>query len=47
MNRALADSTWLVGDTFSLADISHGVYVSRMAGFDMAPLWAELTHLND
>jgi glutathione S-transferase len=47
MNRALADSSWLAGDTFSLADISHGVYVTRMAGFDMAPLWAELTHLND
>ena len=47
MNSALVDSAWLAGDTFSLADISHGVYVTRMAGFDMAPLWADLTHLID
>ena len=47
LNNALADRQWLTGDTYSLADISHGVYVGRMAGFDMAPLWADLEHLND
>ena len=46
MNDALAESTWLTAETFSLADISHGVYVTRLAGFDMAPLWDNLQHLN-
>ena len=47
MNDALADREWLAGDTYSLADISHGVYVGRMAGFDMAPLWSHLEHFID
>lgn len=47
MNEALAERRWLACDHFSLADISHGVYVNRMAGFDMAPLWDDLAHLND
>jgi len=45
MDAALAERDWLAGETFSLADISHGVYVTRMAGFDMAPLWSDLKHL--
>jgi len=47
MNDVLADRQWLAGDTYSLADISHGVYVGRMAGFNMAPLWDALEHFND
>ena len=47
INDTLADKPWLAGDTFSLADISHGVYVTRMAGFGMAPLWADWTNLTD
>ncbi len=47
MDEALANREWLAGDTYSIADISHGVYVTRMAGFDMAPLWADHEHLND
>lgn len=47
INDALAGRDWLAGSTFSLADISHGVYVGRMAGFDMAPLWADLEHFVD
>lgn len=47
INETLADRPWLTGDTFSLADISHGVYVTRMAGFGMAPMWSDWTHLND
>ena len=47
MDKALSETKWLACDTYSLADISHGVYVGRMAGFDMAPLWADLEHLND
>jgi glutathione S-transferase len=47
MDEVLATRDWLAGDTYSLADISHGVYAGRMAGFDMAPLWADLDHFND
>lgn len=47
IDKTLAERSWLAGDIFSLADISHGVYVGRMAGFNMAPLWAGLEHLND
>ena len=47
MNDALASREWLAGGSYSLADISHGVYVGRMAGFDMAPLWSHLKHFID
>jgi glutathione S-transferase len=47
MNAALAQSPWLAGETFSLADISLGVYVTRLKSFQMAPLWSNLEHLNE
>jgi len=47
MNVALADSPWLAGQTFSLADISLGVYVTRLKSFQMAPLWGHMQHLNE
>ena len=47
MNEALAGSTWLAGGVFSLADISLGVYVTRLKSFQMAPLWNNLIHLNE
>lgn len=47
MDKALSETKWLACDTYSLADISHGVYVGRMAGFNMAPLWGDLEHLNE
>jgi len=47
MNSALAGSPWLAGETFSLADISLGVYVTRLKSFQMAPLWDNLQHLNE
>jgi glutathione S-transferase len=47
MNRTLAESPWLAGETFSLADISLGVYVTRLKSFQMAPLWDNLTDLNE
>jgi glutathione S-transferase len=46
MDITLAERSWLAGDTFSLADISLGVYVTRMAGFNMAQLWVDLENLN-
>ncbi len=47
MNAALAQSPWLAGESFSLADISLGVYVTRLKSFQMAPLWGDLSHLNE
>jgi glutathione S-transferase len=47
MDTALAESPWLAGETFSLADISLGVYVTRLTSFQMAPLWSNLSHLNE
>jgi glutathione S-transferase len=47
MNAALAESPWLAGESFSLADISLGVYVTRLKSFQMAPLWSDLSHLNE
>jgi glutathione S-transferase len=47
MNAALAESPWLAGETFSLADISLGVYVTRLKSFQMAPLWDHMSHLNE
>ena len=47
MDAALAESPWLAGETFSLADISLGVYVTRLKSFQMAPLWSNLEHLNE
>lgn len=47
MDQTLAKRSWLSGETYSLADISHGVYVTRMAGFNMSELWQGLTHLTD
>jgi len=47
INDALAEHDWLAGEQFSLADISMGVYVTRLAGLGMAPLWQDLDHLID
>ncbi|MGI9257952.1 MAG: glutathione S-transferase family protein [Gammaproteobacteria bacterium] len=47
LNEALAEQEWLAGEAFSLADISMGVYVTRLAGLGMAPLWSDLGHLVD
>jgi glutathione S-transferase len=44
---ALADSPWLAGGMFSLADISHVVYASRMKSFQLGGLLDELPRLND
>ncbi len=47
VEAALADSEWLVGNMFSLADISMVVYVNRLASFQMAPLWDDMARLKD
>jgi glutathione S-transferase len=47
IERALADSPWLVGDTYSLADISMVVYVSRLETFQLSALLDDLPKLRD
>lgn len=47
MNARLAGYEWLAGDAYSLADIALVVYLRRMSSFQMAPLWENMTHLND
>ena len=39
MEQALAASTWLVGDAFTLADIAMAPYVNRLAALSMQDLW--------
>ncbi len=47
IDAVLARQPWLAGDTFSLADISHVVYVARMDTFQLAGLYQPLPHLTD
>ena len=39
MEAALAESTWLVGSRFSMADIAMAPYVNRLASLAMEKLW--------
>lgn len=39
MEAALAESTWLVGSHFSMADIAMAPYVNRLASLAMEKLW--------
>jgi len=39
METALADSRWLVGDAFTIADISMVPYVNRLAMMSMRGMW--------
>jgi len=47
IDRATAKAPFLVGDALSLADLALVVYVDRLAGLRMAPLWESLKHFND
>lgn len=47
MNARIEAQGWLAGGAYSLADIALVVYLRRMESFMMAPLWSELTGLND
>lgn len=39
METALTESEWLVGDSFTMADVAMTPYVNRLAALAMAPLW--------
>jgi len=45
IDAALQRQPWLAGETFSLADISHVVYVARMDTFQLSGLYQPLPHL--
>ena len=45
MDQALSQEPWLAGETYSLADIALVVYLDRLASFQMAPLWSDLSAL--
>ncbi len=45
IDSTLSRQPWLAGSTFSLADISHVVYVARMDTFQLAGLYQPLPHL--
>jgi glutathione S-transferase len=47
IERALADSPWLVGASYSLADISMVVYVNRLETFQLTALLDDLPKLRD
>ncbi|MCC6775484.1 MAG: glutathione S-transferase family protein [Hyphomicrobiales bacterium] len=47
MEHALASTSWLTGESFSLADISLVVYVARLASFQLAGLTDDLPRLKD
>jgi glutathione S-transferase len=47
IERTLAGTPWLVGNMFSLADISHVVYSSRMTSFQLGGLFSELPRLQE
>lgn len=47
IDDTLAGGEWLVGDMFSLADISMVVYVNRLTSFQMAPLWDDMSRLKE
>lgn len=46
IDEALRRQPWLAGETFSLADISHVVYVARMDTFQLSGLYRPLPSLS-
>ena len=47
IDDTLAGHEWLVGNMFSLADISMVVYVNRLTSFQMARLWDHLNRFKE
>jgi len=47
IDATIANSPWLAGESYSLADITIGTYVTRLSGLGMASLWQDFSHLND
>jgi glutathione S-transferase len=47
IDSTLSRQPWLVGESFSLADISHVVYVARLDSFQLSGLYESMPHLTD
>jgi glutathione S-transferase len=47
MEAALAESAWLAGDTFSLADIGYAPYITRLDHLQLQFLWDKRPHISD
>ena len=47
MDAALAEHSWLAGDTFSLADIGLSPYITRMDHLGLAKMWDGQPRLKD
>ena len=47
MERALARTTWLAGDAYSLADVGMTPYVNRLAMLGMEGFWNDLPRVAD
>jgi glutathione S-transferase len=45
METTLATSSWLAGDSFSLADIAYAPYVTRLDHLQLSSLWDRRPHL--
>ncbi len=45
METTLANSQWLAGDTYSLADIAYAPYLTRLEHLQMKELWSERPRL--
>ncbi len=45
MEATLASSSWLAGDTYSLADVAYAPYLTRLEHLRMRELWMERPHL--
>jgi glutathione S-transferase len=41
MERALGQSTWLVGETYSMADVDYTPYVQRMEDLGLSFMWTD------
>ncbi len=41
MEQALVTSTWLVGESFTMADVAMAPYVNRLAALSMQALWTD------
>jgi len=47
MEQALAQSTWLVGDRYTLADADHTPYMQRLTDLGLSRLWQDKPHVNE
>jgi glutathione S-transferase len=47
MERALAQSSWLVGDQYTLADADYTPYMQRLTDLGLSSLWRDKPHVSE